>query len=853
MIDDVSQPPSPASTRSIIGPRTRPSAEQAGPGTEGARSRNRRQAREDRVALLSGCRSRIEVAQRRLLTTAQVWCRLAVSTIFLQWHLPAHAQPALPPSANQPTPQDKPPPGDAPDLPPVPNPSSPEPTREEEETDLVLSVIDETQLQEIVVTAQKRRESLQEIPVSVRTLNGEEVSRLRASGVDIRFLSARIPSLVIESSFGRTFPRFYIRGLGNPDFDLNASQPVSMILDEVVLENPILRGFPIFDVERVEVLRGPQGTLFGRNTPAGIVKFESVRPSFDFEGHARTTYGSFGFVGMEAAVGGPLMADLLAARISVLYERRDDWVDNTFTQEEDLYAGFEDVTGRVQLLFTPGRLRALFNLHAHSHQGSMRLFRANIIEPGTDEFVDGFRRDEVAIDGQNRQEVNQLGLVANLEYDDGPVTITSISGYESLTNLQRGDIDGGFGASSAPPSGPGNISFPSETADGIPRLRQFTQKLRIASNDWKIFNFQIGGFYFHEELEIDSFSYDSLANGVRNGRAFQSQTTNAFAGFASVSVDIYDNLRVAGGVRLSHDRKDFFAERIESPVGAGPLAPQRANPKDTFLSWDASILVGITDGLNLYGRVARGFRAPSIQGRILFGDAISVADSESIISVEGGVKSEFFGRHLRLNLTGFYYDLSDQQLTAVGRATNFNTLLNSEQSIGFGFEADGQVILLSSLALSLGVSFNKTEIGDEDLAIVPCASGCTVRDDQGTVDGTVLIDGNSLPNAPEWIFNAIARYGLPVGSGGELFLYGDIAFRSRVHFFLYESSEFTDAFLFELGLRFGYTRLDGTFELTVFGRNLSDDTSRTGGIDFNNLAGFLNEPRTWGVEGRFRF
>ena len=124
-----------------------------------------------------------------------------------------------------------------------------------------------------------------------------------SGGADIRGLSGRVPSLNIESSFGRTFPRFYIRGLGNTDFDLNASQPVSLIYDDVVLENPILKGFPAFDVDRIEVLRGPQGTLFGRNTPAGIVKFDTVKPGKG-RNYARISYGTYGTINAEGAVGG---------------------------------------------------------------------------------------------------------------------------------------------------------------------------------------------------------------------------------------------------------------------------------------------------------------------------------------------------------------------------------------------------------------------------------------------------------------------------------------------------------------------------------------------------------------------
>ena len=155
---------------------------------------------------------------------------------------------------------------------------------------------------EIVVTATRRSENLQDIPLSVATISDETLAAVNAGGADIRGLSGRVPSLNIESSFGRTFPRFYIRGLGNTDFDLNASQPVSLVYDDVVLENPILKGFPAFDVDRIEVLRGPQGTLFGRNTPAGIVKFDTVKPG-QGRNYARISYGTYGTINAEGAVG----------------------------------------------------------------------------------------------------------------------------------------------------------------------------------------------------------------------------------------------------------------------------------------------------------------------------------------------------------------------------------------------------------------------------------------------------------------------------------------------------------------------------------------------------------------------
>jgi iron complex outermembrane receptor protein len=146
----------------------------------------------------------------------------------------------------------------------------------------------------VQVTADRRVENIQDVPMAITTVDGEKLQVLTSGGDDIRLLSGRLPSLNIESSYGRSFPRFYVRGLGNSDFDLNASQPVSLVYDDVVQENPILKGFPMFDMDQVEMFRGPQGTLFGRNSPAGVLKFSSARPQQEFGGYGRISYGSYG-------------------------------------------------------------------------------------------------------------------------------------------------------------------------------------------------------------------------------------------------------------------------------------------------------------------------------------------------------------------------------------------------------------------------------------------------------------------------------------------------------------------------------------------------------------------------------
>lgn len=710
-------------------------------------------------------------------------------------------------------------------------------------------------LEEVLVTAQKRVENTQEVPMAVSHMSTEQVENLTASGADIRFLRGRLPSLQVESSFGRTFPRFYIRGYGNTDFDLNASQPVSLVYDEVVMENPILKGFPAFDLARIEMLRGPQGTLFGRNTPAGIVKLESAKPSQEFEALGKISYGSFDTINLEGALNGAL-SENWSGRISALYNNRGDWVDNGYTGEKDAYGGHDEKAVRLQAGFDNSEnVSMLFNVHARSLDGTARLFRANIIEPGSNNLVAGFDRDTVYIDGANSQELDTFGAQARLEWDLGNMTLTSVTAYESGEVYSRGDIDGGYGASFLPDYGPGFIPFSSESADAVPDLTQFTQEIRLSSNDWDGLNWQAGFFLFNEDLTIESFSYDSLFGGAQNGYAIQHQETDAWAIFGSIDYDFSEATSLRAGLRYSDDSKDFDAERFESPLaflGVGPIGPLYAEVGDSEVSWDVSLYHAMSEDVNVYARVARGFRAPSIQGRILFGDIVSVAESETVLSIEGGVKSTLMDDRLRLNASLFSYTVDNPQLTAVGGENNFNTLINADEAQGQGFELEMEAVVTQGLQLTAGLSYNDTEIKDSTLAIQPCGGGCTVLDPAGPIEGTVLIGGNQLPHAPKWIANATVRWSTDIASG-ELYVLGDWFYRGEENLFLYEAAEFNVDSMSELGLRIGYRWDSGQQEVALFGRNITDETALVGGIDFNNLTGFVNEPAFWGLEYSARF
>lgn len=719
-----------------------------------------------------------------------------------------------------------------------------------------------TELQTVTVTAERRLENIRDVPSSVSSLQGEILEVLNSGGQDIRLLAGRVPSLNIESSFGRAFPRFYIRGLGNTDFDLNASQPVSLVFDDVVQENPILKGFPIFDLANIEVLNGPQGTLFGRNSPAGVVKFESAKPGRKFEAYGLASVGRHSALNFEGMVNVPL-AQALSLRVSAQSQNRDDWVRNTNaagpTKE---FEGYADNAARVQLLLAPDKnLSVLFNAHARDLKGSSRVFRANIIRPGSNELVAGFDPERVAYDGINDQKITNTGANLRLRWDFGGLALHAITGYESVDAFSRGDIDGSAGPYGGPPFTPGVfVPFNAESADGMPKHRQFTQEVRVENTGSGALKWMAGFYYFDERLNIDSFNYDSTAGNAQNGYAWQKQDSTSYALFGNVNVEVTPALKFRAGMRYTRDEKDFSAQRLQSPIGAGSTGVITKSPSDSDVSGDFSGTYALGKTVNLYGRVSTGYRAPSIQGRLLFGDVVTEARSEKVTSYEAGIKGDFFDRRARAAFSVFQYTIKDQQLTAVGGGANFNQLVNAAKTTGQGAEFDLKLLATERLLFSLGGSINKTRIKDPGLRVDACGNGCTILDPvTAPADPsifkfapTVSIDGNSLPQAPKTTLNFSARYGMPLG-GGELFVLTDWTYRSKISFFLYDSVEFTGKPLTEGGLRLGYNFGGGRYEAAAFVRNMTNQIRVVGGIDFNNFTGFINEPRNFGVQFKAMF
>lgn len=728
----------------------------------------------------------------------------------------------------------------------------------------------------IVVTAQRRQENILSVPVSVAVMKPETLHDIQAGGADtLLSLAGRVPSLNVESTTGRIFPRFYIRGLGNIDFYLGASQPVSIIQDDVVAEHVVLKSTPAFDIDQVEVLRGPQGSLFGRNTTAGIVKFDTVQPSATWRGQGSASWGSRNSVNIDAGVGGPLNSSgTLSFRLSGLYQHRDNWISNTYTGPSDdgtvpgknVMGGFNERDVRLQIEAKPSDALTLrLSGHYRDYDGTASIFYRGSIKQGVRAVPDTLDLTKVSYDEaqNNPQAYKTKGASLKAIYDFGGITLTSITAYENAHGYSRGDTDGGAAADFGG-TAPNYCAAGCGQSRGVLRgLDQWSQEVRLASPDSGRFKWQIGGIYFdsRDMTEFDQRAYFLTSNALGttpnpNNWVLLHNVNTSWGLFGQASYDLTEKLRVTGGVRVTNDTKTTellkTADTVAGVVTFPATAARKVRLSDTQPSFDLSLLYRATPDLSLFARVARGFRGPTIQGRsAVFNSPFSTAQSEKNTSWEAGVKSAWLDNALTFNLTGFYYTVSDIQLN--GNDSNGNgVLFNADKAVGYGMEAELGLRPARNLKFNIGFSLLHTEIKDKSVYAQAGAAG-------GVLSETVLnptvrvgnnyfaqINGNPLPNAPDFNLNVSGRYDLPLNEKLRAFVGADFNLQGYTMYVPYKTVEYTSNGNFELGLKAGLAF--ERYELAFFARNLTDKRNLVGVIDTSNYrAGIYNDPRVFGV------
>jgi len=696
---------------------------------------------------------------------------------------------------------------------------------------------------DIVVTAQKRSERLQDVPIAVSALGGDSLERQRVTQADE--LAGKIVNLQLTSTVGDNTPIFALRGVSMSDYSLNQASPVATYYDEVYKGNFAFLGVAMYDLERVEVLRGPQGTLYGKNTTGGAVNLISRTPVLgDTEGYLNLGYGNYGRYEANGAVSVPL-GETLAARVAFTFARADGWFKNQLPGEPDL-AGVREYGIRGSLLFEPSDsvrfvLRASTSYQNPRNYGIYAQPEA-INRPGL-----GRREIEANVTERRRARTWSVALTGTVDISDS-LAITSVTSWDKGRLSFYEDTDG----------------TASETLE-IPyldRASQFAQDLRLTSDFGGPFNFILGAYFNREKVynqttfeigkDVDSDGLPGVTDadcaiGFPLGCLFRNsfdQVKKSYALYTDMSFELTDALTLRGGLRYTRDKgtqSDFeanaFGPNEVLVMNLIPLSSLRYSTNN--LSGKIGADYKINPDVMVYGNYSRGYRAPSFNAQAFFDPAeLSVAKAEKIDAFELGVKSQFADRRITLNMAAFHYSYSNQQFINVDPATAAQTLLNIPRSRILGGEAELTARATDMLTLRAGVGILDTKIK------------------RGMVSG-VDVSGNRLSNAPRLTFTGGFDATVMDNDSGEISLHGDLNYSSNQYFEVLNIPRLRQNEYVLLSGHIDWESGDGRWTASVWGKNLTNKFYFTSRIDL--LAGFgfdynhVGTPRTYGVTVGVKF
>lgn len=697
------------------------------------------------------------------------------------------------------------------------------------------------QVDEIVVTARKKTENLQTAPISITALSAETIETRQLFNVNE--IAQYVPNLQYSSSAAGTASAssFSIRGIGQIDFISTTDSGVATYLDGVYLARVTGAALELADIERIEVLRGPQGTLFGRNTIGGAVSVVTRKPSGEFGFRGNLTAGNNGRIQGRAILDVPLAEDKLAGKFIVVGKTSNGYGTDLepLGGSGDLGAD-DDIAGRAQLLFTPSD-KVEFNVSAEysTRRGTVipqgRVF-FDAASPAGMAFDDGgtnsvigsnggFDSDDlnqITVDTPINDDIDVFGVSLISDFDLGAVNLKLITAYRDQEAQSGQDFDGG--------AGPLLNQF--VTSD----QSQFSQEIQLTgATENGRFDWLAGAYYFEEEGQFIS---DVQLAGTQVDIDTNNKTTS-YAAFAQGTYKLSDKLSVTGGLRYSEETKSVL---IDTLFGDFPLVIA-GQDEQSFSSFTpkASIEYQADDDLLVYASVAQGFRSGGFNGRPFSPTDLAPFDEETTTSYEVGFKSDFAGDKLRLNMAGFLSDYQDIQLTATTTDAMgaFIVITDNAGQIGlYGFEAELQAAPTDNLNFFGSVGFTNTD-GLEPQAGFDFGS-------------------DILPLASEWTVSVGGDYSFPIRSSIEGTIAVDYAYRSSFFPQFNNSPRAKQDGYGLLNARFQIKPENTPWDLTLWGKNLGDETYRTFGQDsavsgLPFVVGFFAPTREYGATLSFDF
>ena len=683
-------------------------------------------------------------------------------------------------------------------------------------------------METVTVTAQKREESLQSVPISITALSADQVQRtLDSSPGD---MARVVPNLYGNPTGGRSSrPRWFLRGVGVNTSSLVS--PIGVYFDEVYQSALELHSFPLFDLERVEVLRGPQGTLWGKNTPGGAIHLVSKKPTFDTDGYVKVGFGNLDQKELQGAIGGELKEGLLAGRVAYLQDSRDGWATNQFNGD-DKAGAYDDKAVRAQLLVTPtDDVNALFNVHYRSIDSwAVPGYSIGTRAGGANDFgyVSPVGADPQVGDPVNRNndisgEQESKGGSLNVTWELGDYTLTSISAYEQVEGETAGDRE----------QSPDEVIRTYLLVDS----NEFSQEVRLASDPEQRLSWIGGLYYFRDSQAQDSTSATLPVPRQVFGTFYQNTVadvdTESYAAFLSSTYRVSDDFKIAAGLRWTTETigidlqgvdagargattfRNIDAWWLRDSVSSALRVNAVQNEEHTWDAWtyDVTPSYNLSEDTLLFARYARGFRSGGYNASVTAQSAVNTVEPEKIDSYEVGLKTRWFDGRLTLNASAFYYEWQDMQLNIQGvtaSGLNGSTLKNAALGKGRGLEIELAAVPFDHLRVALNAGLLHAEYSD-----------FTERLANGTV---VDHSGNKFARAPRTTVGGEAEYEIPLTLGGAIVLGTDWAYQSRIY---YSSVDQVDPFQQQAGYTIGNARLsyrtsDAKLEVAGYVRNLAD-------------------------------
>lgn len=713
-------------------------------------------------------------------------------------------------------------------------------------------------IEEVVVTANKRAQSTQDIGVAVNAFNGDDIKDLNLETPTD--LAAHTPGLSTTNGTSGGTPIFAIRGIGLDDFNINNSSGVGVYVDEVFASSPMLLGFQLMDVERVEVLKGPQGTLYGKNTTGGAINFVTNKPSDEFSASVTAGYSRWDRVDLEGFVNGAL-SDSVNGRLAYAYSKQSEgWQTDIDTGKDFGEVDKFALTGKlafylsdatdVLLSFHYGQDKSK-PLSPQNDDSEARandtLFLGGLLDGQLDVPADSTSVRVGSLDVSRDEE--GIGGAITINHDLGEATFLSITSYE---HYERDVIDNYDGTA---------VDFLDLDQSG--ELDQVSQEFRLTSAGDGDYSWVVGVGYSKDEVDVSDDFLLGFSAGVNLTTAYD-QTSTSWGVYWHNEYHVTDIVKLIGGIRYSNDEREFdggtfntdgldvlgtLAALPAAPVSAGDavLLQDDAETEEN-ISGKLGIDAQLTDDLLLYASISTSYKAGLFYGGVGSEPGVlDYVDPEEVTAYEVGFKGTLLDGALQLNAAVYSYEYEDRQsLVLVGDDVLFlvATLANVPESTINGAEMDFWWKPTEQLDIKGGVSYMDTKVEDD----------LTSADVRGLNLLSAVPEGTELSQAPEWSYNFLVTYSWDLTK--------KLTAKAQLN---YSWSDNQFAALADpvalygpirsLGARLTLGSYEGTWEVSIWGDNLEDKVSET--YSFTNNSGartvYRQKPNNYGISFTYNF